>query len=72
MRGAVALCIENKRISIEIERISIEIERILIEIERIVIENLETTFWEGPKSRKLEKKIMSYVRAFKFGFQLWF
>ena len=36
------------------------------------VENLETNFWEGPKSRKLERKIMSYVRAFKFGFQLWF
>ena len=34
------------------------------------IENLETNFWMGPKSWKLERKIMSYLRVFNCGFQL--
>ena len=32
------------------------------------IENLETNFWEGPESGKLEKNI-SYPWVFNFGFQ---
>ena len=33
------------------------------------VESLETNFWDGPKSWKLERKIKSYPWVFNFGFQ---
>ena len=33
------------------------------------IENLKNSFWDGPKNWKLERRIMSYLLVFNFGFQ---
>ena len=62
----------EKTVCWKVERKSCPTFGLLTLVFNFQIENLETNFWEGPKSRKLERKIMSYVRAFKFGFQLWF